>query len=128
MARILILDDNKVFLTVAHDVLTDAGHEVKTVSNTSNIDKLLLKEKFDLLITDIIMPEKEGIEIIMMAKEKYPDMKIIAITGMQMGDSFDLLTIAENIGAHGTLKKPFSNSQLLEKVTSIIGQTNTHER
>ena len=122
MARILVLDDNKVFLTIAKDLLTEAGHEVQTVSNTSNIDQLLETESFDLLITDIIMPEKEGIEIIMMAKDKYPAMKIIAITGMQMGESFDLLTIAENIGAHGTLKKPFSNSQLLEKVTSIIGQ------
>ncbi|MCM8540641.1 MAG: response regulator [Lentisphaeraceae bacterium] len=128
MARILVLDDNKVFLTVANDVLTNAGHEVQTVANTSNIEKLLLKERFDLLITDIIMPEREGIEIIMMAKEEYPDMKIIAITGMQMGESFDLLTIAENIGAHGTLKKPFSNSQLLEKVTSIIGQSESNER
>lgn len=121
MARILVLDDNKVFLTVASDVLTNAGHQVQTVANTSNIEKLLSKETYDLLITDIIMPEKEGIEIIMIAKDKYPDMKIIAITGMQMGDSFDLLTIAENIGAHGTLMKPFTNTQLVDKVESIIG-------
>ena len=127
MARILVLDDNKVFLTIAFDVLTNAGHEVQTVANTGNIEKILNNESYDLLITDIIMPEKEGIEIIMMAKEKYPAMKIIAITGMQMGDSFDLLKIAENIGAHGTLKKPFSNSQLVEKVTSLIGHTTINE-
>jgi len=121
MARILVLDDNKVFLTVANDVLSEAGYEVNTVSNTSNIDKLLEGEKFDLLITDIIMPEKEGIEIIMMAKEKYPEMKIIAITGMQMGESFDLLQIAKNIGAHETLKKPFSNTELLDIVKATLG-------
>ena len=121
MARILVLDDNKIFLTVATDVLSEAGHQVNAVSNTSNVDKLLEKETFDLLITDIIMPEKEGIEIIMIAKEKYPNMKIIAITGMQMGESFDLLQIAKNIGAHETLKKPFSNSELLDTVTSTLG-------
>lgn len=122
MSRILILDDNKVFLTVATDVLKNAGHEVISISNTSNIENYLEHETFDLLITDIIMPEKEGIEIIMMVKNKYPDTKIIAITGMQMGDSFDLLTIARNIGANATLKKPFSNDDLLGKVTEILGQ------
>jgi len=122
MAKILVLDDNKVFLTIATDVLENAGFEVVAIANTSNIEHLLEKESFDLLITDIIMPEKEGIEIIMMVKNKYPDTKIIAITGMHMGDSFDLLTIAENIGAHATLKKPFSNQQLLDKVISTVGQ------
>ena len=120
MAKILVLDDNKVFLTVATDVLSEAGHEVNAISNTSNVDRILEKESFDLLITDIIMPEKEGIEIIMMTKEKCPDMKIIAITGMQMGESFDLLQIARNIGAHETLKKPFSNSELIDIVNSTL--------
>ena len=71
MSRILILDDNKVFLTVATDVLKNAGHEVISISNTSNIENYLEHETFDLLITDIIMPEKEGIEIIMMVKMKF---------------------------------------------------------
>ena len=81
-----------------------------------------MQNHFDLVVTDIIMPDKEGIEIIMHLRKNYPKIKIIAITGKKFGDNLDLLDIAKNIGADATLMKPFSTEDLISLIDSTLGQ------
>ena len=77
MPKILVLDDNEILLTVTADMLEVAGYEVRALSHTSDFERVLKEEPFELLITDIIMPDREGFEIIMYVRENYPNMKIV---------------------------------------------------
>jgi DNA-binding NtrC family response regulator len=120
MSKILVLDDNEILLTVTADMLELDGHEVRALNNAGEFEPILQKETFELLITDIIMPDREGFEIIMYVREKYPEMKIIAITGRDMGESFDILELASGIGADATLKKPFTHEALSKLVGDLL--------
>ena len=121
MANILVLDDNETLLEVITDSIEQTEHQVTASKNSYYIDRLLNEQNYELVITDIIMPEKEGIEIIMHIKKHHPETKIIAMTGKKMGDSLDLLDIAENIGANATLAKPFTPRVLLDLIKDILG-------
>jgi CheY-like chemotaxis protein len=121
MAKILVIDDNKILLNVITDTLSSEGHDVTSSSNSSKLDSLLNKETYELLITDIIMPDKEGIEIIMHVRDLHPDTKILAISGKDMGGDFNILDLATGIGAHATMKKPFSNGDLIMEVNKLLG-------
>ena len=81
MARILVIDDEPYILLMLKKMLEKDGHEVDMALNGMEGIKLFEKNRFDLLITDIIMPEKEGLEIIMELKKENPGLKIIAISG-----------------------------------------------
>ena len=121
MANILVLDDNETLLEVISDTLEPTEHSVTPSKNSYYVDRLLNEQDYDLVVTDIIMPDKEGIEIIMHIKRHHPNIKIIAMTGKKMGDSLDLLDIAENIGANATLSKPFTPQELIDLITKILG-------
>ena len=120
MAKILVLDDNEILLNTVSDALRNEGYEVFSTNDSADIEKTLSEQNYNLLITDIIMPDREGIEIIIHSREYYPDMKILAISGKDLG-GFNVLEVASGIGADDTLKKPFTNSQLIEKVKAVLG-------
>ena len=122
MAKILVIDDNETLLEVISNSLKRTGHQSITTKHTYNIEKILNQSKFDLVVTDIIMPDKEGIEIIMYLRKNYPEIKIIAISGKKISDNLDLLDIAKNIGADATLLKPFLTEDLVALIDSILGQ------
>jgi DNA-binding NtrC family response regulator len=117
MAKIIVLDDNQAILTITQDTLQNAGHDVTTICDSARINDLLSCQKYDLLITDIFMPDKEGLEVITYAKATYPDLKIIVMSGVF---SFgDILSVALELGAKDKLLKPFTISELL----TIVEQT-----
>ena len=81
MARILIIDNDVQILNMLRQTLEREGYDVLKASNGKQGIRLHREEPVDLIITDIIMPEKEGIETILELKRDYPDVKIIAISG-----------------------------------------------
>ena len=116
MACILLVDDHDVFLHAIHRVLQHAGHEVHDASNGIEALRRFVPAYFDLVITDLIMPDKEGIETIIEMKKKDPAIRIIAMSGGGRGSPTAYLEIALTLGAVCTLTKPFNKEELLHAV------------
>lgn len=120
MARILVVDDDPMITMLLRSVLEGAGHNVTEASNGKEATKLYHQNPSDLIILDLVMPEKEGIETIMELRSDFPDVKIIAITGGLKGQSEVLLTAAKDLGASHTFKKPLNSKEILEATEKII--------
>ena len=120
MARILIIDDNREVLGTYRRMLEHAGYEVVVAADGKEGIKTFREELLDLVITDIIMPEKEGLETIRELKRDFPDVKIIAISGGGSAEPEDYLKIAKQFGAMCTLTKPIEREALLETVQECL--------
>ena len=118
MARILIIDDDESLLFTLGQLLAAAGHAVTTAPDGLEAAKLFRAEPFELIITDIIMPQREGLETIITLRRDFPDVGVIAISGCAI-QSKTYLAMAARLGAHRTLAKPFTPQQL----TSAIADT-----
>jgi DNA-binding NarL/FixJ family response regulator len=97
-----------------------AGHEVVTARDGHGAVGAATAANFDLMITDLIMPDKEGIETIIELRKKHPSLKIIAMSGGGRGSAADYLEIATQVGAAGTLSKPFSTQTFLDAVNKAL--------
>ncbi len=119
--RILIVDDEAQIRTMLRKILEDAGYEVSEAPD-GKVALWIHKEKpADLIITDLIMPEKEGIETILELKKDFPDVKMIAISGGGKGDLATYLDLARKSGADSALGKPFEKEELLKEVKDLLG-------
>lgn len=120
MTRILVIDDEELARFTIREILETADFEVDEAENGRvGIDKQKAAP-FDLIITDIIMPEKEGVETIIDLKQEFPDLKIIAISGGGRTRNLDFLKLSERFGAAKILAKPFTEGQLLEAVSDVL--------
>jgi DNA-binding response OmpR family regulator len=122
MAKILLVDDNDEFREQSSQLLRRAKHTVTTAANGNEALRLVQDNVFDLVITDLIMPEKEGIETIVKMRKKIPTLKIIAMSGGGLIAPEDYLVIARKLGVAQTLAKPFSGKELLAAVASVLAQ------
>ncbi len=122
MARILIIDDEDELRSMLRRMLEQAGHQVTEAVNGAEGIKLYEQDRPDLIITDIIMPEKEGVETIIALRRADPDLPIIAISGGGRLETTDFLTMARKLGARRTLSKPFRRDQLLEAVGACLAE------
>ncbi len=113
MARILLIDDDEMLRETAEFALRRAGHEVLTAETGVGAAGIVDRAKVDLVITDILMPEKEGIETIRDLRRGGHKVPILAISGDTRGDVGGYLGVAKRLGATETLAKPFSASQLV---------------
>ncbi len=120
MARILVIDDEDELRSMLRQMLEHAGHEVAEAVNGAAGIEIYERDAPDLIITDIIMPEKEGVETIIALRRADPALPIIAISGGGRLDATDFLTMAKKLGARRTLTKPFRRDQLLEAVGECL--------
>ncbi|MCX5864800.1 MAG: response regulator [Deltaproteobacteria bacterium] len=120
MARILLIDDNYMVRESLTMLLTKAGHEVRTAENGRLALQLYQSLVFDLVITDIVMPEMDGLELIQEMKQRYPQVKIIAISGGGRCSPQDYLEIAGVLGVSSTIAKPFANQELLSRIEEVL--------
>ena len=121
MSHILIIDDDAEVRKLLSVALTREGYEVKTASNGKEWLKMLHGSIVDLVITDLIMPEIEGLELIKRLHYQRPDLKIIALSGGSCSDPRIDLSMAQYLGAHRTFVKPFELQDLLGAVQDMIG-------
>ena len=119
MARILIIDDDVQILKMLRKTLEHEGHEVIDAANGNKGLRLYREDPTDLIITDIIMPEKEGIETIVELRREFPEVKIIAMSGGGHGEAESYLHMAKGLGAQRTLTKPFGMEELLEAIRAL---------
>ena len=118
MARILLIDDEKVVRDLLRNLLVNAGYEVTEAPGGDEGLRLYRAERPDLLITDVFMPGKNGIQVIKEIREKDPDAKIIAIEAYAL----DALPRAMKAGADRAIGKPFDEHTLLEMVEELLGE------
>jgi len=120
-AKLLVIDDDNLVRAALTDMLQTAGFEVVTASNGRLGLELLGTMPVDAIITDILMPEQEGLETIREARQRFPDIRILAISGGGAGGGeTQLLRFAESFGADQTLPKPFTGSQLVAAVRALL--------
>jgi CheY-like chemotaxis protein len=120
MAYIIVVDDDPMLSLVVARALTGAGHSVLRCENGRKAIEHLTHEDVDLLITDILMPEMDGLETVRAAKRLRPELPILAISG---GGSFgpaDYLGIASAFGTAAVLSKPFQVTELIAMVTGLL--------
>jgi DNA-binding NtrC family response regulator len=121
MQRILIIDDDHHILLMIKKMLERAGYEVDLASNGSEGMELFKRIHADLVITDIIMPEKEGLETLRAMKRLRPDLKIIAMSGGGKISADNYLETAKIFGASLVLEKPFSQKTMVLAVIDLLG-------
>lgn len=120
MAKILVFDDEPSILLMIKKMLEKAGHEVEIALNGKEGMALFEKNRPDLLITDIIMPEKEGLETIFELRKQYPQLKIIAISGGGRIGPDGYLPGAKLLGANAVFTKPLVPREFLQAVTDLL--------
>ena len=120
MAKILVIDDEPSILLMIKKMLEKAGHEVDMAINGKEGMQLFEKNQADLLITDIIMPEKEGLETIVEMRKNFPDLKIIAISGGGRISADGYLPGAKLLGANMVFQKPLIQKEFLDAVSFLL--------
>ena len=120
MSSILVVDDDTQVLDVMSEMLKLEGHHVTLAENGKQAVEQVEAEDFDLVITDLIMPEKEGLETIADIRKLRGPVPIIAISGGGRIGPTDYLETARFIGADATLAKPFGRDELITAVSDLL--------
>lgn len=120
MASILLVEDDEQLRPMLKIILQEAGHEVHEAHNGKEALEIYGVKPTDLVITDLVMPEKEGLETIIELRHTYPDVKIIAMSGGGRTGVQNYLELAKKFGANHTLAKPFSNQELLDGIQIVM--------
>jgi DNA-binding NtrC family response regulator len=123
MEMILVIEDDRGVRELLGDILESGGYRVVLAENGERGLPLLRNMRPNLVVTDIIMPEKEGIETIIAIRREYPDLKIVAISGGgQIGAGY-VLHLAQRLGASEIIAKPFTADDLLSRVARCLSST-----
>ncbi|HYD98000.1 MAG TPA: response regulator [Alphaproteobacteria bacterium] len=122
MANILIADDDRLVRTTIAAILTAAGHSVAAVADGEACLQRLRAGLPDLVVLDIIMPERDGIDTIRVIRESWPRLPIVALSGGGRLRRTDVLQVAAEYGADLVLAKPFENADLVEGVRRLLAR------
>jgi CheY-like chemotaxis protein len=120
MARILLIDDDDLVRRTLCQILRRNGHTVVEASNGKEGLDRFKGANADLVITDIVMPGKEGTEVLIELRKKHPSVKVIAISGGGRQGGADYLKVARHLGAAKVLAKPFSGDDLLSAINEVL--------
>lgn len=120
MATALVIDDQPEMLNMMKVVLERLGFDVKAASSGSAVVRNVGEVNFDIVITDIFMPETDGIEVIRKLRQAKPDLPVVAVSGGGKDLDGDFLHIAKMLGASGVLYKPFMPDDLKRVVRDVL--------
>lgn len=120
--KILIVDDDPSVCATMRYILSREGNEVRTTLSPSEAFVLAQKDQFDLLISDLVMPEEDGIDLIRKFKNVFPRMPIIAMSGGARLGTPDTLNSAQKAGADALLGKPFSPDSLRATIETALAR------
>lgn len=121
MAGVLIVDDDVAVRVMLRQILEGAGYSVLEARNGVEAVRLFAEDPADLVITDIVMPEKDGLETIFELRQDFRDVKIIAMSGARRSGPNSYLEMAEQLGARLALVKPLNPRRILAAVAELIG-------
>lgn len=120
MAKILVIEDDPGFRKMIELTLTRAGHQVTLANDGDKGLASFTADQPDLVISDIVMPNKEGIETIMELRKIAPTVPIVAMSGGGINIGTQYLSVAQKLGANAILQKPFRTAELVELVTRLL--------
>lgn len=124
MKRILVVDDDHQMRTMTVKYLEKAGFEVVQAENGFQGVEAFERNPVDLVVTDLIMPDKDGLEMIIEIKRQSPELKIVAVSGGSRAvDPKDYLLYAAQAGVNKTLTKPFEPEELIDTINSLLEVT-----
>jgi|SRR5688572_4138345 len=117
---ILVIDDDTAVRNTVRTILERAGYSVREADDGEQGVKLYRDTRSDLVITDLFMPQQDGIETIQQLRAEFPDARILAVSGGASLGAEGPLIDARMLGADETLAKPFSKDALLQRVRGLI--------
>lgn len=120
MPNILVIDDEPQVLNMLQKMLELEGYTVLTAVDGKQGLRICETSAVDLVVTDVVMPEVEGLEVIMTLKRSSPNVKIIAISGGARIQPHDYLDMAGMLGAHRTFTKPFKRQEMLDAIKELL--------
>lgn len=120
MSRVLVVEDHAPMRAVMAAVLEGMGHEVFQAGNGREALRVQADVRAELMLTDLFMPEMEGLETIRHMRSRYPELRIMAVSGgSSRGDAGDYLEMALKFGAGAALRKPFTVNEMIDAVTAM---------
>lgn len=120
MTYVLVVDDDEPFRSVIAASLRQAGYEVGEAEDGKQCEVAVARRQPDLVILDVLMPEQDGLETLRVLRGRYPDLKILAISGGTIDRGLDWLRVATQLGANAGLAKSFTNSAFLAEVKRLL--------
>ncbi len=121
MKRIVFIEDDPMLRPALSARLRDAGYSVFEAAHGAEAIEYVRKHPVDLVITDMLMPEMDGVDTIRALRHYHPAVKIVAMSGGGSFSGENYLKIAHALGVHRTLKKPFTVVELVKAVMELIG-------
>ena len=119
---ILVADDEDSIRSLIQHFLQSAGHTVVAAASANEAFDALTKHRLDLVITDVLMPDGDGLDLITELKKAQPTARILAISGGgRYLEGSDYLKLAKGLGAHHAMMKPFTWQQLQEAIAIALG-------
>ena len=125
MARILVVDDEAVVRTLIEEILADAGHDVVGVGSGAECLDRLDDDSLEIVVSDILMPDLSGLELLDEVRERRPSLPVVLVTG---GGTQAIFTQALSGGANGLVMKPFSHAELQDVVATALERADRAER
>lgn len=119
MARIVLIDDTELVRDTIQIVLERAGHEVIAAASGLGIETVVARDEPDLVITDMLMPGRDGVEIVLSLRRRRPGLRIIGMSGGGNRGVLDL-GMATKLGVSATIAKPFEPHELVELVARVL--------
>lgn len=116
LKEVLIVDDDPLVAAIFQRVLIDRGHNTLIAANGRAAIKLMALRKFDFVLLDVFMPDKDGIETLREMKQRFPNTTIVVTSGGGLRGRFEFLNIAIKLGADGVVQKPISPEVLIGMV------------
>jgi DNA-binding response OmpR family regulator len=119
-AVVCVIDDNELVRTTICNALREAGFETVEAEDGIAGLKVIAESKARVAVIDIVMPVREGHDVIVDATRQFPELKVLAVSGGGMAGPKEYLELALQLGAHDALAKPFRNAELVKKVKALV--------
>ena len=119
MTRVLVIEDNEDFRDLIRHWLEGAGFSVSALASGRLGLELQRLQPAEIIVTDMFMPDQDGIETICALRKEFPAVKIIAMSGRESLTGYDVLQVADELGALKTFKKPFDLDDLVRAVREL---------
>jgi DNA-binding NtrC family response regulator len=118
VARILILDDDRVFRSGLAAALKELGHEIRQADNGRGVEDIVSRERIDLVVTEICMPERDGLEVILALRRALPKVPVVAVR--QEREDGDYLLLARKFGAKAAMQKSVPTPTIIETICRLL--------
>ncbi len=117
---IAVIDDDRLVRATLKAILEDAGYQVLLAGNAGEAARSIESPDVELIITDIVMPDRNGLDTIRDIRRRRPDVKIIAISGAIPANGESLVAMLGSLGADRVLRKPFKPEQIIGAVEELL--------